>query len=265
MQMRPAPKKSLGQNFLNDGNARRRMIAACAFSPGDVVLEIGPGQGALTPLIAEHVRKVYAVELDRQLAALLAVTFAHSSTVAVIPGDILKFDISSLPETRSQKMKVFGNIPYYITSPIIERLVLSRGSISEIFLTVQKEFARRIAAGPGGKEYGSFSCFVQYYFEPKVLFDIKKNSFYPVPKVDSSFIRLRVREQTAVTVPDEERLFRVIRTAFQQRRKTIRNSLKDILAGTELEEACSRGKIDPGARPERLSLRDFACLAGFRE
>lgn len=261
MQMRPAPKKSLGQNFLRDGNARRRMIAACAFSSGDVVLEIGPGQGALTPLIAEHARKVYAVELDRRLAALLTASFADSPVVSILPGDILEFDISSLPETRSQKIKVFGNIPYYITSPIIEHLVLSRGFISEIFLTVQKEFARRICAAPGGKDYGSFSCFVQYYFDPKVLFDIKKNSFYPVPKVDSSFIRLRVREHPAVPVRDEERLFRVIRAAFQQRRKTIRNSLKDILTDAEMEEACSRGRIDPGARPERLSLRDFACLA----
>jgi 16S rRNA (adenine1518-N6/adenine1519-N6)-dimethyltransferase len=258
--MRPAPKKQLGQNFLRDGRARHRIVDACGFSAPDIVLEIGPGQGAMTPLIAGRCRKVYAVELDPVLAEALKDSFAGTN-VSVLHGDILSFDIGALPESRDQKIRVFGNIPYYITSPIIERLFGFRDRIADIHLTVQKEFARRICAGPGSKEYGSFSCFVQYYSIPKVLFDVNRNSFYPVPKVDSSFISLVPRERPAVEVGDETKLFSVIRHAFQQRRKTIRNGLKDVLSAHELEEAFNRCGIDPATRPERLSLRDFAALS----
>jgi 16S rRNA (adenine1518-N6/adenine1519-N6)-dimethyltransferase len=261
MQMRKTPKKSLGQNFLRDGRARQRIIAACGFSGGDIVLEIGPGTGALTPLIAERVKKVYAVELDRNLAAGLEAAYAASPSVSIITGDILRFDPTAIAGSHSEKLVVFGNIPYYITSPIIEHLFDFRHVIKVIFLTVQKEFARRICAVPGSKEYGSFSCYAQYYTKPEILFDIKRNSFYPAPRVDSSFIRLMVRDQPAVSVRDEQRLFSVIRHAFQQRRKTIRNSLKDIVTREELDAFFSRSRIDPNTRPERLSLQDFAQLS----
>jgi 16S rRNA (adenine1518-N6/adenine1519-N6)-dimethyltransferase len=262
MQMRPAPKKRLGQNFLRDGHARQRIIAACDFSSDDIVIEIGPGQGALTSLIAPRVKKVYAVELDRSLAAGLQEKYPQPGNISIIPGDILRFDFTAIPEFGSVKLKVFGNIPYYITSPILERLVGLRSAIDVIFLTVQKEFARRICAVPGGKEYGSFSCYVQYYTRPEILFDIKKNSFYPVPRVDSSFIRLAVRKHPAVSVPDEQRLFTVIRHAFQQRRKTIRNSLRDIVSKDDLDVFFARSRLDPNTRPEKLTLQDFAVLAG---
>lgn len=260
--MRALPKKRLGQNFLRDGHARARIVAACDFSPSDIVLEIGPGQGAITPLIAPRVAKVYAVEIDTQLIAGLEEKLRFFPNVAVLNRDILRFDICSIPESASRKIRIFGNIPYYITSPIIEHLFASRAGIADIFLTVQKEFARRICAGPGSKEYGSFSCFVQYYAEPEILFDVKRHSFYPVPKVDSSFIRLRVRESPPVDA-DEESLFRVIRSAFQQRRKTLRNSLEGLIDDARLDEFFSRRRIDPRIRPEMLSLEDFACLASY--
>jgi 16S rRNA (adenine1518-N6/adenine1519-N6)-dimethyltransferase len=177
----------------------------------------------------------------------------------VIQGDILKFDLAAVPGPRP--IKVFGNIPYYITSPIIEHLLCFRDMVDTIFLTVQKEFARRICASPGGKEYGSFSLYVRYFTEPEILFDVKKNSFYPVPKVDSSFIRLRVRRSPPVKVADEREMFRIIRRAFQQRRKTLRSSLKGFVPEAKLKDFLSRCPAGPNARPEELSLPDFAALA----
>lgn len=255
------PKKSLGQNFLSDGRVRRRIVEACAFSPSDTVLEIGPGRGALTPLIAERVKKVYAVELDRELAVALEEKYRDNAKIVVRNEDILVFDPAGIAESRSQKIKVFGNIPYYITSPIIERLIDARAVIDTVFLTVQKEFARRISASPRTKEYGAFSCYVQYYTQPRILFDIKKNSFFPVPRVDSSFIRLKLREKPAVRVGDEERLFRLVRLAFQQRRKTIRNSLRGAVSREALENFISSRRLDQSVRPEEMSLNDFAALA----
>lgn len=259
--MRHTPKKSLGQNFLRDGHARRRIVDSCAFLTSDTVLEIGPGMGALTPLIAGRVRRVYAVELDHGLAVSLQERFGGSGNIVIRQGDILKFDLSSIPESRSVRLKVIGNIPYYITTPIIEHLLGERERVGEIFLTVQKEFARRICAAPGTKEYGAFSCYVQYHTVPAILFDIKKNSFYPVPKVDSSFIRLTVRERPAVRVADEPRLFAIIHAAFQQRRKTLRNSLRGLIAEDAAETFFSCRGIDSSLRPEKLSLQDFAVLA----
>jgi 16S rRNA (adenine1518-N6/adenine1519-N6)-dimethyltransferase len=260
MQMRPAPKKSLGQNFLRDGRARRRIVDACGFSPSDVVLEIGPGQGAVTPLIAERVKKLYAVELDTRLASELQERFAGTN-VTVEKADILAFDPASIQESRSARIKVFGNIPYYITSPIIEHLFASRALIETVFLTVQKEFAERMCAEPGTKTYGSFSCFVRYYARPRILFRVKRNSFYPPPKVDSCFVRLDIREHPPVEVSDEQKLFSVIRHAFQQRRKTLRNSLEGIVSREQLESFFSCRQLAPGTRPERLSLEDFAALS----
>ncbi|MGE5309039.1 MAG: 16S rRNA (adenine(1518)-N(6)/adenine(1519)-N(6))-dimethyltransferase RsmA [Deltaproteobacteria bacterium] len=237
------------------------MVESCGFSRDDVVLEIGPGRGALTPLIAGKVKKVYAVELDRALAAQLPETLKDVPNLSVINADILRFDIRTIPETREGKIKVFGNIPYYITSPIIEHLFGYRAVIRTVFLTVQKEFAQRICAGPGSREYGSFSLYAQYYSRPNQLFTVKKNSFYPAPKVDSSFIRLDIRDRPPVE-GDEKALFKVIRAAFQQRRKTLRNSLKGLIGEPELDTVFDRCRLDPKVRPERLSLQDFSCIAG---
>jgi len=257
------PKKSLGQNFLKDSNIQRKIIEACGFAPFDTVLEIGAGTGAMTGLIASSVNRVYAVEIDHSLNPLLTRNLKAYSNISIINKDILKLDIEQLNDRISGRIKVFGNIPYYITTPIIEHLLEFRHKIEVILLTVQKEFGQRMIALPGSKDYGSFSCFVQYYTEPKILFTIKKNSFYPVPKADSSFLRLAVRQNPAVVVNDEELLFKIIRKAFQQRRKTLKNSLKDVVPLKNLEVFFRRYKVNPKIRPEDLSLPDFANLANI--
>lgn len=217
----------------------------------------------MTGLIASNVSRVYALELDCSLNPVLAGNLKAYSNISIINQDILKFDLDGLKNRANAKIKVFGNIPYYITTPIIEHLLKFRHKIEVVFLTVQKEFAQRMTAIAGSKTYGSFSCFVQYYTQPEILFIIKRKSFYPMPKVDSAFLRLRIRQNPAVAVKSEELLFKIIRSAFQQRRKTLKNSLSDIVPQQTLEEFFSKYKINPKIRPEDLSLQDFANLANL--
>ena len=192
---------------------------------------------------------------------MLTEKFSACRNISIINADFLKFDLRSLPP--GNKFKAIGNIPYYITSPIIEHLLLSRERISDIYLTVQKEFAQRMVAEPGSKVYGSFSCFVQYYAQPQILFSIKKNSFHPAPKVDSCFLRLKLREDPVVKVKNEETLFKIIRTGFQQRRKTLKNSLEELIPSDKLDKFFREFDLDPKIRPEDLSLQDFANLANI--
>ena len=259
--MQPKPKKSLGQNFLQDPNIRRKIVAACDFSPQDSVLEIGPGQAAMTVLIAPLVKKLNAIEIDRALSAALAVQFKDDPRVTIITEDILKYDLSGISSAPSDKIKVFGNIPYYITSPIIEHLFSFRDNISSIYLTVQKEFGQRIVARPGSEHYGSFSCFVQYYTIPTIEFSIKRTCFFPIPKVDSCFLKLEMRSFPPVSVVDETLLFKIIRASFGQRRKQMRNSLKDVISSEKLTAIFSLLGIDPRVRSEELGLPEFARIA----
>lgn len=253
------PKKSLGQNFLADRNIREKIVKAIEFNLHDTVLEIGPGRGEITSLLLPKVKKIYALEIDKALCATLKETLGNCLNLELINEDILEFDLSSIPE----QIKVVGNIPYYISTPIIEHLFKNREKIEVIFMTVQKEFAKRMSAAPGSRDFSSLSCFVQYYAEPKVLFNIKRGSFYPVPNVDSSFIRLKIRKEPAVKVTDEKRLFSVIRAAFNQRRKTLRNSLEGIITEEALEKFYRDNHINKGIRPESLSLKQFAALSEF--
>jgi 16S rRNA (adenine1518-N6/adenine1519-N6)-dimethyltransferase len=257
------PKKSLGQHFLVDGNIRRKIIAACELEKSDIVMEIGAGRGEITALIAPWVNKVYALEIDIYLSGLLTGSFAGSKNVTIINRDVLKFDMKRFFAKTGERIKVVGNIPYYITSPIIAHLFKYRASIGTIFLTVQKEFARRLSAPPGSKEYGALSCFAQYYADVKILFDIKRASFSPAPNVDSSFVRLAIRDQPAVHTDDETLLFKIIRTAFNQRRKTLRNSLRAVVPQEKLLQFFTRRALTPHIRPEELSLQDFAALANL--
>ena len=178
------PKKSLGQNFLVDKNIQKKIIVYLEIKPDDIILEIGAGRGELTNLIAKEAEKVYALEIDNSLCGILKENLKSYSNVEIINRDILKFNLRAYFRNLKQNLKVFGNIPYYISSPIIEHLFNYRNKIESIFITVQKEFAKRVTAIPGSKEYGSLSCFVQYYAKPKIIFNIKKASFFPVPKVD---------------------------------------------------------------------------------
>jgi 16S rRNA (adenine1518-N6/adenine1519-N6)-dimethyltransferase len=261
--MRSKPKKSLGQNFLFDKNVQNKIITSCGFDLSDTVLEIGSGRGELTSLIVQRCGSVYAVEIDRNLFSELEERFSGRENLKLINSDILKLDIGKLGLRDGLRLKVFGNIPYYISSPILEHLINHRDCINSIYLTVQKEFAQRIACGSGSKEYGSLSCFVQYYLKPRILFHIKKNSFFPAPKVDSSFVEFIVRQVPAVKVRDEGVFFNLIRKSFNKRRKTLRNSLKDIVPAEKLELFFSKFKLDRNIRPELLSLQDFANLANL--
>jgi len=259
--MLPQPKKRLGQNFLIDPNILAKIVSGSGVQPHDTVLEIGAGNGALTRRIASVVRKkVFACEIDRRLLPILREAVQGAPHVTVIEGDVLRLDLASLiPE--GEKIKVLGNIPYNLSTPLIEFIIAGRHRISEAYLTVQKEFAGRMSASSGTKAYGSLSCFVGYYAEAEILFAIGRQCFRPVPKVDSVFIRLRMREDFVLSPLEEERLFGVIRHAFQQRRKMLTNSLKGVVPQETLERFFSRYRIDPRIRPERLSLQDFIELS----
>ena len=261
--MRIRPKKRLGQNFLVDANIRNKIVDNIDLNAESIVLEIGAGKGELTRLLAKKAKHVYALEIDKRLCLLLRETLKDFPNVTLINEDVLEFDISKLARSVDARFTVVGNIPYYISSPIIEWLINNRQSVSQAFLTVQKEFAQRVVAKPGSKIYGSFSCFVQYYMHSTICFDIKKGSFHPVPKVDSSFLQLEVRIEPPVRVEDESVLFKVIRAAFNKRRKTLRNSLFGIIAAKDLESFLADSGLNSNIRPEDLNLQDFANLAHF--
>jgi len=249
--MRQKAKKKLGQNFLIDQNIQRKIISSLGLSGSDIVLEIGSGRGALTKLLCEKVFAVYAVEIDEELCASLKEEFKFTRNLKIIHSDFLKLDL--LPILKEGKIKAVGNIPYYISSPIIERLLQFNKKISAIFLTVQKEFALRITAQPGSKAYGALSCFVQYYTQPKILFLISRNCFTPTPKVDSAFISLTPRLQKMLPSKEEDLFFKIVRSAFSKRRKTLRNSLKNIVPPGALKGHAHK-------RAEELSLQDFALI-----
>jgi 16S rRNA (adenine1518-N6/adenine1519-N6)-dimethyltransferase len=247
-------KKSLGQNFLTDTRIQQKIIQACDLKADDVVVEIGPGQGVLTRLIAPCVKQLICVETDRDLLEPLRSSLP--SSVEIVHADFLQWDMSHLPDN----IKVIGNIPYYISTPIIEKLITDRKKIAAAFLTVQLEFGQRLIAKPGGKEYGSLTCFAQYYADIKMLFKIKNTCFKPAPKVDSCFLSLMMRPHPEELGDNEEFLFKLIRTAFQQRRKNIVNTLKGLVGKEKLEEALKGLNIDPNARPENLTLSNYIGL-----
>lgn len=259
--MQIKPKKRLGQNFLIDQNIRRKIIDNCLLTSQDTVLEIGAGTGEMTGLICKESGAVYSLEIDRSLIKFLEANLENYGNVKIINQDVLKFNFDGFFKTIKGRLKVIGNIPYYITTPIVERLLEHRVKIDSIFITVQKEFAKRIVALPGSKEYGSLSCFLQYYTEPKIVFSINKKCFKPAPKVDSCLLRLLIREKPPVFVKDEKEFFLIIRTAFNQRRKILRNSLKNIISAESLNRFFYENNINSNIRPECLSLQNFACLA----
>jgi len=259
--MQIKPKKKLGQNFLTDNNIQKNIAASCDINSSDIILEIGSGRGELTGLIAKSAGFVFAVEIDQKLSELLKTNLGGHKNITIINKDFLKVNLKLIGARFNKKLKIIGNIPYYITSPIIEHLIKNRSVINTVFLTVQKEFAKRIIATKGGKDYSSFSCFVQYYTDPKILFTINKNCFFPRPKVDSAFISLSIKESSAINPNHERRLFKIIRSSFNQRRKTLRNSLKYVIPRNRLESFFQENSINPNTRPEELSLADFINLS----
>lgn len=246
------PIKSLGQNFLVDTRIQQKIVDACNLQPDDVVVEIGPGKGAITRRILPLVQKLIAVEKDRHLASLLKEEIQQSQ-LEVIQGDFLKWDMNSLPDN----LIIIGNIPYYISTPIIEKILAHKDKIQRAFLTVQLEFGQRLAACTGNKDYGSLSCFVQYHADVKVLFKISPGSFHPQPRVHSCFVSLTMRPKPKVRAKDEQQLFKLIQTAFTQRRKTIANALKKFVGDEHVRPLLERLGINPQSRPEDLTLLNY--------
>jgi len=259
------PLKRLGQNFLVDANVASRIVDALAPARDDVVIEIGPGLGALTFELARRVGTLTVVEKDRALCALLAERLKDEAPrVRLVCGDILRADLPLL--SGGGRAKVIGNLPYSVTTPIIEYLIESRRFVSRAVLTVQREFSARLLASPGGKEYGSITCFVRYYAVVTLERQVPRACFYPRPEVDSSVIVLQMRESPPVDVRDEGLFFAVIRKAFNQRRKTLLNALSSkgmaSLASREsIAEALASSGIDPRSRAEGLDLDGFARIA----
>jgi 16S rRNA (adenine1518-N6/adenine1519-N6)-dimethyltransferase len=249
-------RKHLGQHFLHDPSILRRIVQAAQLFREDLVIEIGPGPGRLTRMLAENVRNVIAIELDDTLFEKLETELAEYKNVELIHGDALKYPYENLPD-----FKVVANIPYYITTPIIFRLLDARKNLKSMTLTVQKEVAERIVAKPGGKDYGVLSIMVRYYAEPSFKFIIPKEAFRPMPKVDSTVLYIKILERPSVDIEDKEIFFRIVRTAFSQRRKMLSNSLKT-LRGDAKEWLAAAG-IDSDRRPETLSIEEFARLANL--
>ncbi|MDP2906220.1 MAG: 16S rRNA (adenine(1518)-N(6)/adenine(1519)-N(6))-dimethyltransferase RsmA [Candidatus Omnitrophota bacterium] len=259
--MRSKPKKRLGQNFLLDRNILNKIVAALDLRAQDVVLEIGAGRGELTALIAPRVSKVLAVEIDAELVPELAENLKIYPNVRIINADILRLDLKKRIPAGNRKIKVIGNIPYYISSPIMARIFKYHKLISSAYITVQKEFAVRVAATAGNKDYGSLSCWTQFYSEPRILFSISKNCFFPRPKVDSSLLALRFRNKPLLAKVLERKFFKITRAAFNQRRKTLRNSLSEVASRAALEAYFKKYSFDPDIRPEKLRPQDFINLA----
>ncbi|MFO7275124.1 MAG: 16S rRNA (adenine(1518)-N(6)/adenine(1519)-N(6))-dimethyltransferase RsmA [Symbiobacteriaceae bacterium] len=259
------PQHRLGQNFLIDGRVLDAIVAAAAIGPEDLVLEIGPGLGTLTQRLAARAGRVIGVEIDRGLVQVLRETVQKAyGNVEVIHGDAGRTDFHKLLAERlapGQKAKVVANLPYYITTPLVMRLLEEHLPLSLAVVMVQKEVADRMVAPPGSKVYGALSVAVQYYTEPQVVLRVSRAAFLPQPEVDSAVVRMRFRAEPPVTA-GEEALFRVVRAAFGQRRKSLVNALTSLgIAKAEVQVALEAAGIDPGRRGESLSLAEFAAVA----
>lgn len=251
--------KKLGQNFLIKRGIVDSITDAAELIKNEPVLEIGPGIGTLTQGLAESGAAVTAVELDRRLIDVLAVTLGEYENVRVIQGDVLKLDVAELMNRKP--FKVVANLPYYITTPIILGLLESKLPIETLVVMVQKEVAERMVAPPGSKTYGALSVAVQYYTEPEIIMDVPAKSFLPAPEVTSAVIRCRVRKEPPVEIGDEKLFFRVVKAAFAQRRKTLSNTMKTTgLIREQIEELLSESGVDGSRRGETLSLEEFAAI-----
>jgi len=255
-------KKSLGQNFLIDSDVLDAIVEKSGIDKDTAVLEIGPGIGALTMHLSQAAKKVVAVEIDSGLIPLLGETLQGCDNVELVNADILKTDIASLIEQKlsgAQKVKVAANLPYYITTPILFKLLEYRAQINSITVMVQKEVAERIVAPSGGKDYGALTVAMQFYTKPEIIYQVPAHSFMPMPKVDSAVIRLDILDKPAVDVTDQKLFFRVVRAAFAHRRKTFVNSAsaegfnKEAMAN--ILQQCD---FPADIRGERFSLQDFA-------
>ncbi len=257
-----SPRRRFGQNFLIQEQIAERIVEHCRLHDDDVVVEIGAGAGALTPRLAARARRVIAVEKDRGLAELLREEYGDLARLEIVEADFLEFDLVAAAATHNvEKLAVVGNIPYNITTAIIERLFEQRRVVSSAVMLVQKEYAARLAAAAGTPEYGSLTLFTRYHALLEPLMNVRASAFWPRPEVDSMLVRFFLRETPPVEA-DPTLLFRIIRGSFQMRRKQLPNTLEQSLGitGEEAERLCRRAGIDPRRRGETLTLEEFARL-----
>ncbi|AGT30496.1 16S rRNA methyltransferase [Geobacillus genomosp. 3] len=261
-------KKSLGQNFVIDANILRKIVDAADVSFDTGAIEIGPGIGALTEQLARRAKKVVAFEIDNRLLPILADTLSAYDNVRIIHQDVLKADLHAVIAEELAEVSdrmVVANLPYYVTTPIIMKLLTERLPIRGIVVMLQKEVADRLAASPGTKDYGSLTIAVQYYTKAEVVMTVPRTVFMPQPNVDSAVIRLTKRSHPPVAVEDEDVFFQVVRASFGQRRKTLFNNLIHNLPGgkekkEQIERALAAVGIDPRRRGETLNMAEFASL-----
>ena len=274
-------KKALGQNFINDPQIIEAIVDACGAGPEDTVVEIGPGKGALTCTLAERAKRVIAVELDSSVIPLLKGNLAGAPNVEVVNEDILKFDWSLATENQfkndasaedpcnSGVLRIVGNLPYYITTPILLGILEKNVPAESITVMVQKEVAERICSGPGGKDYGVLSISLQYYADCAYVLDVPAEYFTPRPKVDSAVVHMTLKKERLLVPQEEPQFFALIKKAFSQRRKTLLNSLvglaapgsAGILTKEQISAALAATGIDEKRRPETLSIEEFAALS----
>ena len=262
-------QKKFGQNFLIDTHVLEKIIEESGITKDDFVLEIGPGIGTMTQYLCENAREVAAVEIDKNLIPILADTLSAYDNVEVINDDILKVDINKLAEEKNggKPIKVVANLPYYITTPIIMGLFESHVPIDSITIMVQKEVADRMQVGPGTKEYGALSLAVQYYAKPQVVLTVPASCFMPRPNVDSAVIKLERYKEPPVKADNEKLMFGIIRASFNQRRKTMTNSVCGCaelgITKEKLIEALEECNLSPTVRGEALTLEQFAKLSNI--
>ena len=252
--------KKLGQNFLIKRGIVDEIVHAADLTPGEPVLEVGPGIGTLTQGLAQSGADVTAIELDRRLLEVLDTTLGSYDNVRIVHGDVLKLDVATI--MNHKPFKVVANLPYYITTPIIMSLLESKLPIERFVVMVQKEVALRMVAKPGTKDYGALSVAVQYYTEPDIVLDVPPKSFLPAPAVTSSVIRCVLRNKPPVDVVDERLFFRVVKAGFAQRRKTFANTMRTTgLLKEQIEVILSKAGIDGQRRGETFSLQEFTDVA----
>ncbi len=260
-------QKKYGQNFLIDTHVLDKIIAASGITKDDFVLEIGPGIGTMTQYLCEAAGKVMAVEIDKNLIPVLKDTLSEYDNVTIVNNDILKLDINEIATeyNESKPIKVVANLPYYITTPIIMGLFESHVPLESITVMVQKEVADRMQSGPGTKDYGALSLAVQYYSLPEIVATVPPNCFMPRPNVSSEVIRLTCHKEHPVSVKNEKNMFAIIRATFNQRRKTLQNSIANAqtlsYSKEDVCEALNKMQLDERIRGEALTLEQFALLS----